>query len=483
MRAEYEFRGRLARIAGVAFALALALSPEAWGQTFSSTGTLNFARTGHQATLLPDGRVLVSGGMDNSGSSILQAEVYTPGTGAWSVEASNLTGRIEHAATLLQDGRVLVVGGVPQYSQCSSSQSAETLTPGAQSWVATGSLPAVVGSGMAVARLKDGRVLVSGGGNRCGAVYATSALFDPSTNTWSATSSMNVPREFHSLVLLADGRVLAAGGVTGSPFNMVASAEVFNPATGLWTPVGTAARERATACGQYMQTFLTTLQSGVVLAAGAWMGGCQSGAFPSTNADVYNPATGNWAPVGALNTGRASTTPTILPDGRVLLAGGMVGTPSSAPSASAEIFNPATGTWSLTGSLAAPRANHTATLLAGGTVLIAGGSDTLGAVATAELYSATSCELALTASDTAGTLNLGFTLKTSLPTTFGLWLGVSGSIVNLFSAPLPAIPAGLSFNVPIPGFPHLGNIWVLSALSTPAGGMLCVDNKVVATGP
>jgi hypothetical protein len=121
--------------------------------------------------------------------------------------------------------------------------------------------------------LRDGHILVAGGGNRCGTVFRTAALFDPSTNTWAATGTMDVAREFHSAALLGDGRVLVAGGVTSSPFPEVASAEIYDPATGTWTPVGSMGTARATSCNGYNQTYLATLPEGQVLAAGGVSGG------------------------------------------------------------------------------------------------------------------------------------------------------------------------------------------------------------------
>ncbi|HEY3054122.1 MAG TPA: kelch repeat-containing protein [Thermoanaerobaculia bacterium] len=89
------------------------------------TGPMKIARGGHQATLLRDGRVLVSGGSDDSGNAIGPAEIFNPVTGAWSMAHANVVPRIGHAAVLLRDGRVLVVGGVPSASSSEAIGSAE----------------------------------------------------------------------------------------------------------------------------------------------------------------------------------------------------------------------------------------------------------------------------------------------------------------------------------------------------------------------
>jgi hypothetical protein len=218
------------------------------------TGSLNVARRGHQATLLPDGRVLVSGGYDASSGGIAAAEIYNPATGVWSVVGSNIIARLEHAASLLQDGRVLVVGGISNYSSCSSNNTAETFEPSTNAWSLT-NLPIVVGSGAAAVKLLDGRVLVSGGGDRCGTAFSTAAIFDPVSNTWTATSAMHVAREFHSAILLGDGRVLVAGGVGSSPFNHLASAEIFDPSTSTWTTVGNMSSGHAGSCDGFTLSF------------------------------------------------------------------------------------------------------------------------------------------------------------------------------------------------------------------------------------
>ncbi len=376
---------RVPRIAFVAFLLSFLIGlPSAWSQTFSPTGNMNIARQSHQATSLPNGDVLVTGGQGSSLIAIAQAEVFHPASGTWSITGSNIVARMEHTATLLQDGRVLVVGGAAGNAFCSSSASAETYDPVLGTWSMTGSLPETVGSGPTAVRLLDGRVLVSGGGNRCGAVFNQAALFDPLTSTWTATGSLTIPREFHSALLLSDGRVLVAGGVTSSPFNAVANAEIFDPLTGTWTPVGSMGTARGVSCNGYVLTYLAPLPAGMILAAGAFTGSCSSGVFPNASAEIFSPGTASWSSAGAMTAARALTTLTTLPAGTVLVAGGGGSGPVLS---SAELFNPATGLWSLTGPLNAPRWLHTATLMVNGDVLIAGGADSSNIVATAEILS------------------------------------------------------------------------------------------------
>ena len=237
----------------------------------SPTASMQFARISHQATLLADGLVLVSGGQ-NSGTAIPKSELYNPTAATWSLTGSNVIPRFDHSATLLQDGRVLAAGGISSIGECSQNVTAETYDPTTGQWSLTDRLPSPVGTGHAAIRMQDGRVLVTGGGDRCGTIFNTVQIFNPTTNQWSTKASMNVARQFHTIALLPDGRVLVAGGITSSSLSAVPSAEIYDPTAGTWTPIGSMATARQTACNGYTQTFLANLPSGSVLAAGGFSG-------------------------------------------------------------------------------------------------------------------------------------------------------------------------------------------------------------------
>jgi Galactose oxidase, central domain/Kelch motif len=373
------------RIGGLAIALsvvAVGMSVRATTPTFTPTGTLHIARAGHQATLLLDGRVLVTGGYDSAGGGIARAEVFSAGTGVWAEAASNIEARTDHAATRLQDGRVLVVGGASSISSCSPTATAALYDPATDTWSLMRDLPIAIGTGMSAVLLGDGRVLVSGG-NRCGRLARTAALFNPSTHQWSTTAAMNAPRAFHSAVLLADSRVLVMGGVTADG-GILPTAELYNPVSATWTATEGPETPRQISCGAYTQTFLATLQNGSVLGAGGVAGDCLAGAAPTVSVDVFDPNSSRWSPANRPQVARALTTVTALPDGRLLVAGGYAA--SGRVESSVEFFDPTTGGWSLIGTLRTPRAGHTATRLTNGAVLIAGGTDAVGRTPTAEIY-------------------------------------------------------------------------------------------------
>jgi len=228
--------------------------------------------------------------------------------------------------------------------------------------------------------LRNGKVLAAGG---FGNIFLSSAeLFDPATGSWTFTDSMHDARWVAAATLLANGKVLVAGGSSVASFVGVRGAELYDPTNGSWAVTGSMTNERCAFT-------LTLLPDGNVLAAGGFG---TNGAVAT--AELYDPTTGAWTPTGSLQTSRGSHTATLLPNGKVLVAGGTDffaaanGTPIDPTRASAEIYDPATGAWTPTASMAQPRQVHTATLLSNGKVLVAGGVSYFGGVfpTTAELY-------------------------------------------------------------------------------------------------
>src|SRR5713226_6370394 len=245
-------------------------------------------------------------------------------------------------------------------------------------WTKTGSLNVARGEETATL-LPNGQVLVAGGADYKWNGYASAELYNPLTGKWTFTGSMNSPRLYHTATLLPNGQVLVVGGsanLASWPPPALASAEVYNPSTGTWKTTG------SLKTGRYSH-MAVLLPNGKVLVVGGEM---TSGAYtPST--ELYDPSTGKWTTTGSLNDARALTTLTLLSNGQVLVAGGNDANGFNGYASSAELYNPSTGKWTTTGSMNTSRLYHTATLLANGEVLVAGGRTyASGPLAEAELY-------------------------------------------------------------------------------------------------
>ncbi len=205
----------------------------------------------------------------------------------------------------------------------------------------------------------------------------SSSIFDPASRTFGATTSMVADRVLHTTTLLKDGRVLVTGGSGPGGGPMLASAEVFDPTTGSWSEVGALDVPR-------QQHAATLLADGRVLITGGTTD--DDAGWPLKTAELFDPASATFAPAGAMIGGRAAHTATTLADGRVLIAGGVPDDDPAASQASAELYDPTTGRFAPTASLVTGRYEHAAAALADGRVLVAGGSNDHGNPLTAEIY-------------------------------------------------------------------------------------------------
>ena len=283
----------------------------------------------------------------------------------FSATGSLNTARYNHTASLLGNGMVLIAGGYSPAVSGSYPLKGELYNPATGILAETGSLITPRHHHTATP-LKSGQVLIAGGIGSRGAL-ASAELYNPATQTFTSTGSLNTGRAYHTATLLSDGQVLIAGGsnsARGYP-TYLATAELYNPATGTFsytTRTLKAARAYHTA---------TLLSNGLVLIAAGFDGNLSSDYLAS--AELYNPANGSFTLTGSLNVARQLHTATLLNSGLVLVAGGNLGSLLSGLLDSAELYDSATATFNPTGSLKTARASHTATLLHNGMVLVAGG--------------------------------------------------------------------------------------------------------------
>jgi hypothetical protein len=349
-------------------------------------------RADHTATLLTDGRVLVIDGgqldIDDLLVSVASAELYDPASGAFTTVASPCLAREQHTATLLKNGKVLITGGnlfngYPTWLTPTST--AELYDPATGMFAFTGSMT-VERSGHTASLLPDGRVLIVGGAE---AGAPTAELYDPVSATFTSVPGLTEARSGHTATVLLSGKVLVAGGQAApSPVPLAGngqyspSALVYDPSINAFAPAG----NMSTARWLHSATLLPT---GMVLIAGGQDG---TGRNLQT-AELFDPLSGTFSPTASLSTPRVLHTATQLLDGTVLFCGGYKDWVDGFPTYigyesydDAEIFDPVTSTFNPVGHMNSTRFAHTATLLHDGSVLIIGGIGNDTVRSSAELF-------------------------------------------------------------------------------------------------
>ena len=330
----------------------------ATGPGFEATGSMvSSARGYHTATLLGDGRVLIVGGQtvtEGSVSIFSSAELYDPAAGTFSPTGPMAEARESDSATLLQDGRVLIVGG--QNNQILSS--AELYDPKTGKFSPTGSLDAPRENHTA-SLMVDGRVLIAGGDPSGGdgqTPLATAEIYDPKSGTFSPIGSMIAARKRAGAALLGDGRVLIVGGLDAQ-LDTLSTAEIYDPKKGTFSPTG------SMLTAQSVMSVITLLDGRVLVVGGDAAG--------SPTAEIYDPITGAFSATGRMAV-QGLDAAVLLHDGRVLVLGGYFA--GAAGNGSADLYDPATNTFGPSGTMTTPRFGQSATVMADGRVLVAGGA-------------------------------------------------------------------------------------------------------------
>lgn len=270
-------------------------------------------RAAHTATLLPGGKVLIAGGFRPKGTAevpIASAEIYDPKTDLFSPTGDMLEARTGHTATLLPNGQVLIAGG---WGIGGRSATAELYDPQTGSFRYAASMAAPRAS-MTATLLKNGQVLIAGGDSARNTPQLIAEIYDPVTDTYAPSGSLNQGRSAHTATILGDGSVLLAGGNAGEN-TVLTSAEIYDPINGRFTFTGdlNTVRHKHAA---------VALRYGDVLVMGGSNERDWRGKYAS--AEVYDAATGRFSPIGDLNEERfkLADAAVLLDNGDVLVGGG-----------------------------------------------------------------------------------------------------------------------------------------------------------------
>ncbi len=340
-----------------------------------SAGSMLSPRSSAASTLLQDGRIFITGGDSGAGPST-DAEFFDT-TGTFIPAPPMSIPRSGHSATVLADGRVLVAGGSVG---AAATNAAEIFDSTANAWtpVAGGMIQARTNHSASL--LADGRVLFAGGDN-AGTPITALEIFDPVANSFSFVGMMSSPRMFFASAVLSDGRVLLIGGSNGT--SPVAATEIFDPVTNSVAAGPALSAPR-------MAHSATTLLDGRVLVVGGTnvITNADGSTTPAdlASAEIYDPSTGSFSvSASSLAAPRRDHVAFLLPNNNSLLIVG--GTSSSNEIATAEMFVPSTGTFIATGSPATARQHAAGSALKqDGILFLAGGSNSTGTLSSAELY-------------------------------------------------------------------------------------------------
>ena len=349
-------RSRLLLTACISFTFALAATAFHTTEirnagSLSPAAPMLEARSGHTATLLPDGKVLIAGGMRRNQDFYKSAELYDPATGKFQPTGEMSIGRVGQIAVLLRSGKVLVAGG---WVGMGGTDLAELYDPATGKFTVIAKMTTPRGRPSATV-LKNGDVLIAGGERRDNESLASAEIFHASTLSFQSTGSMHRARIAHTATLLEDGRVLIAGGYAGG---VESTAEVYDPTRGTFTETGNLGTARC-------KHTAGLLPDGRVLVAGGsdsrgWNGNLSS-------AEIYDPLTGKFSAASPLNDSRFKLPDEAvqLPSGKLLIAGG---------SKEAEIFDPASGKFVVVPGAMNDKWHYLSeTRLKDGSVLLAGG--------------------------------------------------------------------------------------------------------------
>ena len=348
-------------------------------ETWVTTGNMVTARTGSLWNLLDDGRVFIVGGLDSSLNPLASAEVYDYLSGKFSSTGNMATPRQHHRTVLLYTGKVLVTGGRP-FATTNVLNTAELYDPVSGIFTPTGDMKRYRRLHRST-ELSNGKILITGGlggtFNTANSVLNGAELYDPATGAFTfTTGNLNTGRYSHQAILLYTGKVLIAGGYAVVNSGLLNSAELYDPVTNTFTSTGNMMTARNS-------PFLTRLPDGKILVSN----GSDAAGNPIQALEIYDPATGTFAAAGNELVARNGNRVNRLANGKIMLVGGQTTSDEASVTNSSELYSHVTKRYSTTGNLITGRQDFVQSGLPNGQILVAGGLDADGTVlSSAELY-------------------------------------------------------------------------------------------------
>ncbi len=352
--------------------------------TWTPAAPLNTGRLVDASASLHNGDVLVAGGQDSSGNTTNSAEIYHPGTDTWVSAGVMSTPRFAPVAVTLQSGKVLVVGGTTDNTGSTALDTGEVYDPSTNTWTSVANtMSSPRGDYPAIALLPNGNVVIAGGADSSGNAVASADIYNPATNTFTPAAAMSTARILTAAIPLPSGKVLVVGGQDTTTLTPIDTAEIYNPGSNSWSPASNSMSVARTLPG------VAPLPNGDVLVAGGVMSGStlSTPSVTTASADIYDPSSNSFSAGPPMSVSRVLFGITSLADGRVLVAGGAsIYNGGGFISGDSEIYDPRTNSWSEEAPLP-PTAGLTLNLLPNGQALAAGGTANFNAGSTqAELY-------------------------------------------------------------------------------------------------
>lgn len=343
------------------------------------------ARYGFPFVELPSGMRLAAGGVVSGGGGFgTGVEVLEAAAASWaSVSPLPSAHRgLAHGVQLLS-GELLIAGEDPHVGTHPHPRSAYRYNEASSTWTRTANDPTIDRFSATLTRLLDGRVLFAGGysGHSSGPTYRSAEIYYPATDTWAATGDMASVRTGHSATLLTTGpnagKVLVVGGSDRAASNVATSGcELFDTSSGTWSATGSLNESRS------LHT-ATTLPSGAVLVVG---GQYILGSGNRISTEIYDPVSGTWTSAASMPVPRANHSATLLLSGQVFVAGGATGPGTAGTLSRAEIYEPDSDSWSAAASMSTARLQHSAALLPDGRVIVVGGLSGGTILSSTEIY-------------------------------------------------------------------------------------------------